>query len=75
MTWTFSLFPRQKSIVHSKGFSKPYQKDRTLGGGLLMYVNENIPSRTLHEHSIPDDIEIMCVEINLRKQKWVLLGI
>ena len=40
-----------------------------------MYVNENIPSRTLHEHSIPDDIEILCVEINLRKLKWVLLGI
>ena len=59
-----------------KGFTKPHRKDRTLGGGgLLMYVNENIPSRTLHEPSIPDDIEILCVEINLRKQKWVLLGI
>ena len=31
------------------GFTKPHRKDRTLGGGgLLMYVNENIPSRTLH---------------------------
>ena len=62
-----------------KGFSRPYRKDRTLGGGggggLLMYVNEIIPSRALHEHSIPDHIEILCVEINLRKQKWVLLGI
>ena len=58
-----------------KGFSNPYRKDRTLGErGLLMYVNENILSRTLHEHSMPDDIEILCVEIILRKQKWVLLG-
>ncbi len=58
------------------GYSKPFRKNRTLtGGGLLMYVNENIPSRQLKEHIIPDDIEIMCVEINLKKKKWVLLGI
>ena len=38
-------------------------------------MNDNIPSRKLTEHVIPDDIEIMCVEINLKKQKWVLLGI
>ena len=39
------------------------------GGGLLMYANENIPSRLLEEHVIPNDTEIICVEINLRKQK------
>ena len=59
------------------GYSKPHRKDRKLGagGGLLLYVNDNIPSRKLNEHTIPDDVEILCVEINLRKQKWVLLGI
>ena len=40
-----------------------------------MYVNENIPSRLLKEHVIPNDAEIMRVEINLRKQKWIILGI
>ena len=34
-----------------------------------MYVNDNIPSRILNQHTIPDDVEIMCVEINLKKQK------
>ena len=38
-------------------------------------MNENIPSRKLNEHTIPDEIEIMCVEINLKKQKWALMGI
>ena len=59
------------------GYSIPYRKDRSLGGGggLLMYVNENIPSRKLNEHILPIDIEIMCVEVNLRKQKWILVGI
>ena len=63
-----------------EGFTKPHRKDRNLGagmggGGLLMYINENIPSRLLKEHIIPANIEIMCVEINLRKQKWVVIGI
>ena len=59
-----------------EGYSKPYRKDRSLGaGGLLMYVNENIPSRTLNEHTLPNDVEIMCVELNLRKQKWVVMGV
>ena len=58
------------------GYSKPHRKDRALGaGGLLMYVNENIPSRKISELALPDDIEIMCVEINLKKQKWALIGI
>ena len=59
------------------GYSTPHRRDRKLGGGggLLMYVNENIPSRLLKEHDTPDDLEIICVEINLRKQKWVIMGI
>ena len=59
-----------------EGYSKPHRKDRSLGGGcLLMYVNDNIPSRKLNEHSLPADIEIMCVELNLKKQKWIVIGI
>ena len=40
-----------------------------------MYINRNIPSRILKAHTLPDDIEILCVEINLKKQKWVVIGI
>ena len=40
-----------------------------------MYVNEDIQSRQLKEHILPDDIEILCVEINLKKQKWFVIGI
>ena len=60
-----------------EGYSKPHRRDRTQGegGGLLMYVNQNIPSRTLNTHIIPDDIELICVELNLKKQKWVIIGI
>ena len=60
-----------------EGYSNPYRKDRCLGagGGLLLYVNDNIASRKLNGHSVPTDIEIICVEINLRKQKWIIIGI
>ena len=59
-----------------EGYCKPYRKDRTIwGGGLLMLVNENIPSNLINKHNLPEDIEIICVEINLRKQKWLIIGI
>ena len=58
------------------GYSIPHRKDRVLGaGGLLMYVNEDIPSRLLNEHSAPNDLELICIEINLKKQKWLIVGI
>ena len=60
-----------------EGYSHPHRRDRCLGGGggggLLMYVNENIPSRLLKSHDTPEEIQILCVEINLKKQKWVVL--
>ena len=34
-----------------------------------MYDNDDILSRVFNEHTVPDDIEIVCVEITLRKQK------
>ena len=72
-----SSFPEAQFLYD--GYATPHRKDRILGGGagggLLMYVNESIPSRTLNIHNIPNDMEILCVEINLKKQKWVLIGI
>ena len=41
----------------------------------VRYVNENIPFYILNVHTSTDDIEIVCVDMNLRKQKWILLGI
>jgi exonuclease III len=58
-----------------EGFSKPYRRDRNSnGGGILIYVREDIPSKELKQHSFPDDIEGIFVEINLRTSKWLLFG-
>ena len=66
-------FPTTQFIID--GFSIPYRKDRNIhGGGILIYVREDIPSKELKKHTFPDDIEGMFVEINLRKAKWLLFG-
>jgi exonuclease III len=58
-----------------EGFSKPYRKDRNgCGGGILIYVREDIPSKELRYHTFPDDIEGIFIEINFRKFKWLLFG-
>ena len=69
------LFPSAQFLI--KGFSAHYRFDRNSmveikkGGGLLVYVREDIPSKIL-TNSSNCDIETLLVEINLRKRKWLL---
>ena len=42
------------------------------GGGLLLCITEDIPSKILM-YSSNCDIETLLVEINLRKRKWLLI--
>ena len=64
-------FPTSQFIIDSK----PYRHNRDRrGGGILVYVREDIPSKQLNKHNFPDDIEGIFLEINLRKTKWLLFG-
>ena len=55
------------------GFAKPYRLDRTENGGVIMiYVREDIPSRSLEIPSISLGIENIFIEMNLRKIKWLI---
>ena len=66
-------FPTSQFLLD--GFSKPYRLDRNRnGGGILIYVREDIPSKLLLKHNFPDDIDGIFIEINLRKIKWLLFG-
>lgn len=68
-----SSFPAGQFLMD--GFSQPYRKDRDRhGGGILIYVREDIPSKELKKHNLPNDIEGIFVEINLRKTKWLIFG-
>ena len=66
-------FPTAQFLLD--GYREPYRKDRTKnGGGVLVYVKEDIPSKELPRYSLPDDIEGIFFEINLRKTKWLMFG-
>ena len=57
----------------TEGYSKSYCFDRNQNqGGILIYVQEDIPSKVLMDHTLPHDIEGIFVELNLRKNKWLL---
>ena len=40
----------------------------------VLFVNEDIPSKLVSKHTLPDDIDGMFIEIKLRKTKWLILG-
>ena len=67
-TKTDDSFPLGDFLIG--GFSKTYRLDRdSLGGGILLYVREYIPSNLLEVETKP--IEGFYVEINLHNDKWL----
>ena len=55
------------------GFSMPYRQDRNSnGGGIPIYIRDNIPNTLLTKFVFPGDIEGLSVELNFRKSKWYL---
>ena len=61
---------------YTEGFKKPYWLDRNCHGrGVMNYIRKNIPSKELKKHNLSKNIEALFVEINLRKCKFLLVGI
>ena len=52
------------------GYALPFCLDRNqFGGGIMVFVREDIPSRVL---SLNKSIESLFIELNFRKKKWLL---
>ena len=52
------------------GFCTPFRLDRgRFGGGILVYIQENIPAKLASEAKT---IEGIFIELNFRKKKWLL---
>ena len=61
-----SSFPSEQFFI--PGFSPPYRVDRTgNGGGTMVYVREDIPSKQLTKHTFSENIEGIFIELNFRK--------
>ena len=66
-------FPPFRFLID--GFSKPIRLDRNRnGGGILIFVRNDFPSKLLTKHHFPDDIEGLFIELNFRKTKCLFLG-
>ena len=66
-------FPTSQFLIDGHGI--PFRRDRNkFGGGILIYVREDIPCKLLDRHQLPDDIEGLFVELNFRKSRLLLLG-
>ena len=67
------IFPENQFIIG--GFKKPYRLDRNRhGGGVMLDVREDIPSKILTKHKLSKTIEAIFVEIYLQKTKFLVVG-
>ena len=52
------------------GFSVPYRLDQSRnGGGVMIFIRDDTPTKLLTKHVFPDDIEGLFIEL-----KWLLSG-
>ena len=64
-------FPSNQFVMD--GFSFPFRLDRnSLGGGIMLFVREEIPSKLLSEYKPNSSVENIFAEIILRSKKWLL---
>ena len=66
-------FPNQQFNISNY---KTFRRDRNKhGGGLLFYINENIPCKLVNDQIIPSDIEMIMFEFLVRTRKWLCIGL
>ena len=64
-------FPTAQFLLDE--FKKPYRLDRcSKGGGLLLFVRDDISSRLLTEYKTLTNLECIFVEISITKKNWLL---
>ena len=64
-------FPEAQFYI--EGFRAPFRLDRNKhGGGILLYVRNNIEAILLTDHVFPNDIEAFFTEIKVNTCKWLL---
>ena len=61
-------FPTAQFLANS--FLEPYRLDRYRnGGGVIIYIREDIPNKRLDNYVFPYDMEGLFVQLNFRKSK------
>ena len=69
-----SSFPDSQFLM--PGMRKPFRLDVTSRkGGLLVFVNNDIPCKYLRNFHLPRDIQAIPIEINLKQRKLLVVSI
>ena len=69
-----SSFPESHFLL--EGMKKLYRFDvSSRKGELLVYVNKNIPSKYLRSFQLPNDIQVISIEVNLKQRKLLVVSI
>ena len=68
-----SSFPDTQFLI--EGCNKPLRLDAPgRSRGLLDFTKSHLPTRQLTKRKIPMDIQILIFELNLRKEKWLVVS-
>ena len=71
-TKLYCSFPEAQFYMES--YSQTFRLDRTdEGGGIMLYVWEEIPSKLIQLAYCKPDTEYFLVNVNLRRKKWLLV--
>ena len=64
-------FPTSQFLM--SGYSNVYRLDRNdKGGGIMLFVKDNLITFPVSGFCFSEKTEIFCVELNLKKQKWLI---
>ena len=72
-----SLLSETKHISNQQ-FSgcKMFRRDRNKhSSGIMFYINENIPCKTVNVEGLPDKCEITLIELSNKSRKWLCIGL
>ena len=69
-----SSFPDDQYLID--GYCKPFRLDRNKhGGGVKVFVREDIPSKIVTKHKFKKNIEGMFIQINLGKKSFITCNV
>ena len=58
-----------------EGFSSTFMADRNAhGGGVFIYVRDDILCKILKNQKLPGNVEAIFIELKLKNRKWLLMG-
>ena len=66
-------FPNQQFALSNY---KLFRRDRNKnGGGIICYINDNIPSKIVDVEFSEEDCEMILIEFSIKTRKWLCIGL